>query len=76
MSLNLKGILAILLVLALGLLVLGSAAITEPRPVDSRLSFNTALWEYRGFDVLGQVMLLLAGAFGIVVLLREESPHG
>jgi multisubunit Na+/H+ antiporter MnhB subunit len=39
------------------------------------LSFNAALWEYRGFDILGQVMLLLAGAFGVVVLLREESPR-
>jgi multisubunit Na+/H+ antiporter MnhB subunit len=76
MPVNLKGIAALILVLALGLLVLGRAAITEPRHVDSGLSFNTALWEYRGFDVLGQVMLLLAASFGIVMLLREESPHG
>ena len=75
MSLNLKGILAILLVLALGLLVLGEGPITEPRHVDSGLSFNAALWEYRGFDVLGQVMLLIAGSFGVVVLLREEPTH-
>ena len=70
-----KGIVALLLVLALGLLVLGEGAITEPLHVDSGVSFNAALWEYRGFDVLGQVMLLIAGSFGVVVLLREESPH-
>lgn len=72
---SIKGIVALLLVLALGLLVLGEGTITEPRRVDSGLSFNAALWEYRGFDVLGQVMLLIAGSFGVVVLLRGESPH-
>jgi len=72
---NGKGIAALLLVLALGLLVLGTGAITEPRQISSGLSFNAALWEYRGFDVLGQVMLLIAGSFGVVVLLREESPR-
>jgi multisubunit Na+/H+ antiporter MnhB subunit len=72
---NSKRIVAILLVLALGLLVLGTGAITEPRHVDSGLSFNAALWEYRGFDILGQVMLLIAGSLGVVVLLREESPR-
>ena len=70
-----KGVMAILLVLALGLLILGTVAITEPRHVGSDLSFNAALWEYRGFDILGQVMLLLAGSFGVVVLLRGGSLH-
>jgi multisubunit Na+/H+ antiporter MnhB subunit len=70
-----KGLAAILLVLALGLLILGTMTITEPRHAGSDLSFNVALWEYRGFDILGQVMLLLAGSFGVVVLLREESRH-
>jgi multisubunit Na+/H+ antiporter MnhB subunit len=70
-----KAMMAIFLVLALGLLLLGGGGITQPQHVDSMLSFNAALWEYRGFDILGQVMLLLAGAFGVVVLLREESPR-
>jgi len=43
--------------------------------VENTLSFNTALWEYRGFDIIGQVMLILAGSFAVVVLLREEDPH-
>jgi multisubunit Na+/H+ antiporter MnhB subunit len=72
---NRKEMVAIFLVLALGLLLLTGGGVTEPRHVDSMLSFNGALWEYRGFDILGQVMLLLAGAFGVVVLLREESPR-
>jgi multisubunit Na+/H+ antiporter MnhB subunit len=70
-----KGIVAILLVLLLGMLILGTGRITEPHRVDSGLSLNTALWEYRGFDIFGQVMLLVAGAFGVVVLLREESSY-
>ena len=70
---NKRGV-AIILVLALGLLI-GTMAITGPRHVGSDLSFNAALWEYRGFDILGQVMLLLAGSFGVVVLLREAPRH-
>jgi len=70
-----KGVVAIVLVLALGLLILGVGIISEPRHVDSGLSFNVALWEYRGFDILGQVMILIAGSFGVVVLLLEEPHH-
>jgi hypothetical protein len=70
-----KGITAILLVLMLGLLIWRAGIIAEPRQVDSSISFTVAVWEYRGFDMLGQVMLLITGAFGVVVLLREDSPH-
>jgi multisubunit Na+/H+ antiporter MnhB subunit len=70
-----KEIAGIVLVLMLGLLFLGAGQITEPRHVGSVFSFNVALWEYRGFDILGQVMLLIAGSFGIVVLLGEEPDH-
>jgi multisubunit Na+/H+ antiporter MnhB subunit len=71
-----KGIIALLLVLVLGMLIWGAGSITAPRHVDSGVSFNAALWEYRGFDILGQVMLIIAGSFAVVVLLREESRHG
>jgi len=70
-----KGIIAIVLVLMLALIFLEVGMPHEPRQGVSSLSFNAALWEYRGFDILGQVMLLIAGSFGVVVLLREESPH-
>lgn len=73
MQVDRKGVAAILLVLALALLILGAGPVTEPGHVDRGISFNAALWEYRGFDLLGQVMLLIAGSFGIVLLLREES---
>ncbi|MGD1005319.1 MAG: hypothetical protein ABR887_07850 [Methanoregulaceae archaeon] len=69
-----KGITAVVLVFMLGMLIWGAGSITEPRHVDSGVSFNTALWEYRGFDTLGQVMLIIAGSFAVVVLLREGSP--
>jgi multisubunit Na+/H+ antiporter MnhB subunit len=70
-----KGIVAIVLVLMLALIFLEAGMPHEPRQIGSSLSFNVALWEYRGFDILGQVMLLIAGSFGVVVLLREGSPH-
>jgi len=70
-----KGIAAIVLVLMLALIFLEAGTPHEPRQTGSSLSFNAALWEYRGFDILGQVMLLIAGSFGVVVLLREASSH-
>ena len=73
MQVDRKGVAAILLVLALALLILGAGPVPEPGHVDRVMSFNTAMWEYRGFDLLGQVMLLIAGSIGIVLLLREES---
>lgn len=68
-----KEIAGIILALMIGFLVLGTGHVTVPPHVDSVLTFNAALWEYRGFDILGQAMLLIAGAFGVVLLLREES---
>jgi len=66
-----KGIVAIVLVLMLALIFLEAGIPHEPRQVGSSLSFNVALWEYRGFDILGQVMLLIAGSFG-----SRSSPQG
>lgn len=68
-----KEIAGAVLVLMLGLLILGTGHITVPSHVDSIVTFNAALWDYRGFDILGQAMLLIAGAIGVVLLLREES---
>jgi len=31
------------------------------------------LWHLRHLDVLGQIVILLAGAFGVVVLLKESK---
>jgi multisubunit Na+/H+ antiporter MnhB subunit len=70
-----KGIIAIVLILVLALIFLDAGMPSEPHQALSTLSFNAALWEYRGFDILGQVMLLIAGSFGVVVLLREGPSH-
>ena len=70
-----KEIVGIILALMLGLLILGTGHVTVPPHVDSVLTFNAALWEFRGFDILGQAMLLIAGAFGVVLLLRQEFHH-
>ena len=70
-----KGAVAVLLVLMLGVLVWKAGTAAPPRAVDDRSSFNVALWEHRGFDVVGQAMLILAGAFAVVVLFREGKGH-
>ncbi|MCL2817362.1 MAG: hypothetical protein FWD39_03110 [Clostridiales bacterium] len=36
-------------------------------------SFRTLLWEARQADIFGQVILVLAGVFSIVVLFKESS---
>ena len=33
---------------------------------------GSALWEKRGLDVLGQMLLILGGTFGVLVLTKER----
>ncbi|MEG1997185.1 MAG: hypothetical protein RR051_01955 [Clostridiales bacterium] len=37
------------------------------------LSFNEVLWGMRQVDILGQMIILLAGAFAVVVLFKEGN---
>jgi NADH-quinone oxidoreductase subunit J len=34
------------------------------------------LWHLRKLDILGQIVILLAGAFGVVILFRENQKNG
>ena len=34
---------------------------------------RTVLWDYKRFDLFGQVMALLAGAYGILIFFRSEK---
>jgi hypothetical protein len=34
------------------------------------------LWYLRQFDLLGQIIILLAGVFGVVILFREPKKNG
>lgn len=36
-------------------------------------SFRNVLWEDRRFDMVGQILIILAGIFGVVVLFRHHS---
>lgn len=39
----------------------------------AQLDAQTVLWDFRQLDVLGQVIILLAGALGIVILFEEKK---
>lgn len=34
--------------------------------------FREMLWNYRSLDLIGQMMIILAGAFGVLVLTKER----
>lgn len=36
------------------------------------IPLRNALWEHRALDVMGQLALLLAGTYGVLVLIRER----
>jgi NADH-quinone oxidoreductase subunit J len=42
-------------------------------PGDYEQDVRNVLWNLRHLDLLGQVVLLLAGAFGVVVLFKEKN---
>ena len=41
--------------------------------INSQLSVNTILWNLRQIDLFGQIIILLAGAFGVVLLFKEKK---
>ncbi len=69
---NYKEIVGFSFVLILAIVIVGANLVILPQEVSLGVSFSTALWEYRGLDVLGQALILVAGAFSVVVLLRDD----
>ena len=69
-----KGILGILA----GLVFVGFAVLILvflPQPdisISVAESFNQALWDFRTLDVLLQLFIILAGAFGVITLVKEK----
>ncbi|MDD5427752.1 MAG: hypothetical protein PHI58_00760 [Candidatus Omnitrophica bacterium] len=49
-----------------GLVIAAPAAASQPEA-------RSLLWDFRRLDILGQVIILLAGAFGIVLLFGEKK---
>ncbi len=45
-----------------------------PMPVTHEAGgpFRTIMWGYRAIDLLGQMMVILAGTFGVLVLVKER----
>ena len=34
--------------------------------------FTTVLWQHRVLDIVGQLLMILAGTFGVLVLVKER----
>ena len=50
----------------------GNLNITLPTPELQR-DVRTLLWSQRQLDLLGQIIIILAGVFGVVVLFKEKA---
>ena len=47
-----------------------------PIPVlGAEIDFRDIMWKLRQTDILGQIVMILAGVFGVVVLLKEKVSH-
>jgi len=49
-----------------------SSLILEPEAVSEIIDGSQTLWEKRLVDLLGQVVIVLAGVFGILIFFKEE----
>jgi NADH-quinone oxidoreductase subunit J len=49
-------------------------AVAAPAAADADV--RSVLWNSRHLDLLGQIVILLAGAFGVVVLIKERRRDG
>jgi len=43
-----------------------------PRLAPSSYALRTVLWEFRELDLVGQLLIILGGAFGVLVLTKER----
>jgi NADH-quinone oxidoreductase subunit J len=46
---------------------------TLPAAPEATTSFRNVLWENRQFDLLGQILIIFAGVFGVVVLFKHRA---
>jgi NADH-quinone oxidoreductase subunit J len=44
-------------------------------PVSETMTVNQFMWNERTFDLLGQVVIILTGILGVIVLFKERSSH-
>jgi multisubunit Na+/H+ antiporter MnhB subunit len=65
------------IVVAVGFIIaFGMFFVSPPAPdifISATSSFNKALWEFRSLDILGQMLIILAGTFAILTLVKERT---
>jgi NADH-quinone oxidoreductase subunit J len=65
--------LPLLVILAGAILVMVKFNIAIPLPVaEIEPDVRLVLWNFRQIDLIGQILVLLAGAFGVVILFKER----
>ncbi len=64
-----------LVIASLGLLAFLTLSGSLPGAVPADLNFNAAFWENRAADVMLQIVIIFAGALGILGLLAEGKSH-
>ncbi len=63
----------IILLSAVGLAFISIKPSIDLVPPETVKDARTVLWNFRGLDMMGQVLILLTGVFGIVILFKERS---
>ncbi len=74
-KLRIYGILPVIVILigvALTQVHLGQLPISTAAPIAEDV--KTVIWNVRHMDLLGQILILLGGSFGMVVLVKELNP--
>ena len=59
-------------VILIGLLVIFLGDDFYPVVVELRAPFRAMMWNERAVDLLGQMLVILAGTFGVLVLTNER----
>jgi NADH-quinone oxidoreductase subunit J len=65
----------ILIVLGVALCFIHPPINVAPVPAEAEKDVRSIMWNIRQIDMLGQIIILLAGAFGVVVLLKERQKN-
>jgi NADH-quinone oxidoreductase subunit J len=63
----------LLLALGAGLSLMDLKFNLKPLPAETVKDVRVILWNMRPVDLLGQIMILLTGVFGVVILLKEKK---
>ena len=63
-------VLCVVLFVGLGFIFMSGNAL--PRLVSEPHELRVVLWEFRALDLVGQLLIILGGAFGVLVLTKER----